>query len=224
MLRWRGRLWASYCSFDKNEWHDIISLFDDANFYQTWDYENPSSKYLKLSHFVLKKDDYVIAAAQVCIVSIPVFKAGIAYVRWGPLWRQKGQTQDLEILVHALRALRAEYVDGRHLLLRVFPLLFDDQRETFLPIFKAEKFKRNRFEEMQRTFLVDLRPSIDELKRGCRRTWRQKLGKSVKNKLEIIEGMSTELIEDAIKLYDEMHKRKMFFGIQRVWQRSRRQG
>ena len=151
---------AEFDNVDKNEWHEIISLFDDGNYYQTWDYEDPSSRYLKLSHLVLKKEDRVISAAQVCIVAIPILKAGIAYVRLGPLWRRKGKAYDLDGVIHALRALRAEYVDRRHLLLRVFPLLFDDQRETFLPIFKAEKFKINKFEEMQRTLLIDLKQSI----------------------------------------------------------------
>jgi lipid II:glycine glycyltransferase (peptidoglycan interpeptide bridge formation enzyme) len=203
---------AEFDKVGENEWYDLLRLFDDANLYQAWSYEDQFSRFLRIEHFILKEGNDVVAAAQICVILLPIFKCGIAYVRWGPMWRKKGQTQNADVLAHALRALRAEYVEHRKLLLRIFPMLFDINAGTFLTIFEAENFFRSRFEKSHRTLLIALKPSLEELRKGIRRTWRQKIGYAMKNNLEITEGTGTELIKDAIRIYDEMHQRKRFFG------------
>ena len=68
----------------KNEWNNLITLFDDVTIFQTWEYGEKNS--MHLSHLVLKYADDVVACAQVRIFKPPIFKAGIAYIDHGPLW------------------------------------------------------------------------------------------------------------------------------------------
>jgi lipid II:glycine glycyltransferase (peptidoglycan interpeptide bridge formation enzyme) len=63
---------------------------------------------------------------------------------------------------------------------------------------------------VNRTLLIDLSLSLDELRKGTRRKWRQALGYAEKRELELIEGTSDELYDIALMIYQEMHARKKF--------------
>ena len=117
---------AEFDNVDKAEWYKIISQFSDANIYQTWDYDAVRCGKENISHLVLRKDGKIVAAAQARIVRIPVLGLGAAYIRWGPFWQLRDQAADPVAFRMALRALRNEYVCRRGLILRIFPILYDD--------------------------------------------------------------------------------------------------
>jgi hypothetical protein len=163
-----------------------------------------------MSHLILKKDGKIVAAAQVRVVKIPVIHVGIAYVFWGPLWRVRDAVPDPDILSQAIRALRNEYAKRRGLLLRIYPVLFNDESDIFLPLFKNERFTLLEQAPPSRTLLVDLSPDIDALRKGLDQKWRNCLNRSMKNDLEVLEGNSDEMFEMFISLYRELLDRKQF--------------
>src|SRR5207253_10685136 len=59
------------------------------------------------------------------IFRIPVINKGIAYLRWGPLFRLRGEHFDPEILNRMAIAIKEEYVEHRGLLLRMLPAVFE---------------------------------------------------------------------------------------------------
>jgi lipid II:glycine glycyltransferase (peptidoglycan interpeptide bridge formation enzyme) len=197
-------------NIDKDSWHRILEKFDDANIYQTWSYETIRSGKKKLSHLLLKKNGEVVAAAQARITKIPFTNLGVAYIRWGPLWRRRGEISDPELLAEALRALRNEYVCGRKLIVRILPLLFDDVSDLFDQVLVQEGFIRSTSEDPQRTLLVDLNHSLAELRKGLDQKWRNRLNRSERNNLRVIEGSSDSLFGLFLEIYGEMHKRKKF--------------
>ena len=68
------------------------------------------------------------------VIALGPLIGGIAYVGGGPLTRQGGPG-DLDHLEASLRALRAEYVGSRHLVLRVSPPVIEpDRRELVFRI------------------------------------------------------------------------------------------
>ena len=75
-------------SSDKDSWNEIIELFSDANIYQTWAWGEVRSGKAQVSHILLKRDAHIVAAAQARIFKIRNINAGVAYVRWGPIWRR----------------------------------------------------------------------------------------------------------------------------------------
>src|SRR5262249_51588884 len=81
---------------DEHEWCQLLERFDDANIYQTWSYDEVRGGRKNISHLLLKKNGVTIAVAQARIVKLPLIRAGIAYVRWGPLWRLRNQETDPE--------------------------------------------------------------------------------------------------------------------------------
>ena len=105
---------------EKSSWHEIIQRFDDSSIYQTWSYEAPRRNPIPIDHMILRDERGVVAAAQVRIMKIPLFQAGVAYVRWGPLWKLKGEPGNPEVFRQAVRALRNEYAVRRGMILRIF--------------------------------------------------------------------------------------------------------
>ena len=55
-----------------------------------------------LSRLLVKKHGQVVSACQVRIASVPLLNVGMAYVRYGPLWKLRGRERDPEHLEAAL--------------------------------------------------------------------------------------------------------------------------
>ncbi len=190
------------------EWSEIIQLFDDANIYQTWSYGLIRWGEDNLSHVILKKDGFIVGIAQLRIVRLPVLERGIAYIRWGPLWRLCGKKTDLESLRQMTRALLEEYVLHRGLLLRVLPNEIEGDDNTMRSIFEMEGFRWR--SDSYRSFMLDLKPSLEILRKGLRQKWRNSLNRAEKNGLKLIEGTKDKLYEAFSALYNEMLIRKGF--------------
>src|SRR5690349_14718338 len=79
------------------EWSQLLELFEDANIYQTWSYGAIRWGARNLSHIVLKRDDEVVAIAQLRIVRPGNLGFGIAYLRWGPMFHRRGTDLDADI-------------------------------------------------------------------------------------------------------------------------------
>jgi len=191
-------------------WYEVLAKFQDANIYQTWSHDKIRFGRKKISHLILKKDGKIIAAVQVRLVKIPVINVGIAYVFWGPLWKVKHAFPDPDIFTQAIRALRNEYTTRQGLMLRIYPALFSDESDVFLPILKKEGFTLMEKIPLSRTLLIDLNPDLDILRKGLDQKWRNCLNRSMKNDLELLEGNSDEMFEMFIALYKELLDRKQF--------------
>ena len=197
-------------SVDKDTWFEIFKKFDDANIYQTWSYDAIRCGRNNISHLVLKKDGDIVAAAQTRIAKVPIVKAGIAYVRWGPLWKLSGIKANTDIFRQAIRALRNEYVCRRGLVLRLYPVLFKDECEKFFPILQQEGFSWLEKGKHERTLIIDLSRSLNDLRKGLHQKWRYNLKRAEKKQMEIIEENDEELFKKFIEIYREMLKRKKF--------------
>ena len=194
---------------DEASWYRILAEFDDASIYQAWAYEEARTGREGISHIVLRKDCDVVAAAQARIAKVPLLGAGIAYVRWGPMWRSKPRAPDADAFRQAIRALRNEYACRRGLVLRVRPLLFREQSHHVASILAEEGYATGR-EAPDRTLRLDLTKTIEELRNGMRPHWRRYLKVAEKNDLEIVEGSDDALFAQFIPIYRELVGRKAF--------------
>jgi len=195
---------------DNLAWTDLLQQFDDATIYQTWAYGAVRWRENNLSHLVLKREGEVVGIAQLCIKKIPFAGFGIAYIPWGPLWQKKGETDNLENLKYVIKALTKEYVTGRRLLLRVEPNNIDDGHGEMRFIFENCGFRLSKARQPYRTLMVDLAPSLQELRKGLNQKWRNQLNRSEKNALTVIEGSGDDLYQKFMNLQKEMRERKNF--------------
>jgi lipid II:glycine glycyltransferase (peptidoglycan interpeptide bridge formation enzyme) len=196
-------------AIDEQTWGNVIQQFDDANIYQTWPYGAVRSGERNIGHLVLRREGEIVAVAQARIARLPLLPVGVAYVQWGPLWRRDG-VEDTVLFRQAIRALRNEFVCKRGLTLRAFPQLFNDGANRCGTILAEEGFTRADSESSNHTILMDLSPSMEELREGMKSHWKRELKAAERNRLEIMTGTGQELFDAFIQMYREMVSRKRF--------------
>ena len=168
----------------------MLDLFDDANLYQTWSYGAVRWGRKNLSHLVLKRNGEVLGMAQLRIVRPTRFNFGMAYLRWGPLCHRRGTELDAEAALRMARALQEEYVRKRGLLLQILPNAFagSPRAALFQSGFSSFTQEPQTAANLYRTFVLDLAPPIEELRRNLDEKWRNKLTRSEKNGLKVVAG------------------------------------
>jgi len=194
------------------EWSRMLDLFDDANIYQTSAYGAVRWGEKNLSRLVLKREGEPVAMAQLRIVRPTPLKFGMAYLRWGPLWERHGIALDPEVPARMASALEDEYLHKRKLFLRVLPNAFVGTSRA-----KALKEALCRFapeplegSNTYRTFLLDLSPSLDQLRKNLDVKWRNKLSGAEKNNLNIVAGSAAKEYRTFCQIYNQMRQRKGF--------------
>ena len=194
----------------------MLDLFDDANLYQTWSYGGVRWGEKNLSHLVLKRGGEILGMAQLRIIRPTRFKFGMAYLRWGPLCERRARPIDPAVAMQMARALEEEYVGKRKLFLRVLPNAFAGTRRATALQAAFSRFTSEPLvaDNTYRTFLVDLSPSIEELRRKLDPKWRNKLAGAEKNNLKVVWATGREGWSDAYQtfclLYNQMRRRKTF--------------
>lgn len=191
----------------KAQWHEVLKEFEDASLYQSWEFGAVNWGQERLEHVILRQGQTVLAAAQVLVMEIPLIRGGLAYVRWGPLWRRRGGQREPACLVRMIRALSEEYAGKRRLALRIVPNEVYDGDSSLASNYTDQGFRWNQ-RNPYRTILIDLRPSMEELKQGLRRSWRKTLRRAESEALEITEGTDEALVEIALQIQREMQSRK----------------
>ena len=190
----------------------MLDLFYDANLYQTWSYGAVRWGRKNLSHLVLKRNGEVLGMAQLRIIRPTRFNFGMAYLRWGPLCHRRGRELDAEAALRIARALQEEYVCKRRLLLQILPNAFVGSPRAALFQSGFSRFTQEppTSANVYRTFVLDLAPPIEELRKNLDKKWRNQLTRSEKNGLKIVAGNGTEEYRTFCRMYDQMWKRKSF--------------
>lgn len=197
---------------NSTEWSAWLERFADASLYQTWAYGEIRWSRQQLSHLVLKHAGEPVAMAQLRIVRPLRFGFGIAYLRWGPVCELKGKGVQPQIIAAMARALHAEYVQRRGLLLRILPQGFQG---TARAAAFADAFREFRIEpfgpgDSYRTMLLDLAPPLEVVRKKFDGKWRNQLNRAEKNEFTVIEGSSEAEFSTMISLFNEMWQRKQF--------------
>lgn len=197
---------------DAAQWSAALDQFDDANLYQTWAYGEVRWGRPALSHLVLKRGGDVVAMAQLRVVRPGNSKFGIAYLRWGPLCELRGVGLQPEIVQAMADALHAEYVRRRGLFLRILPNATQGlpRAAAFASAFHAFKSEPFVAGDSYRTFILDLMPPLDEVRKKFDGKWRNQLNRAEKNSLTIVEGSGDGEFATMIALFNEMWARKQF--------------
>jgi hypothetical protein len=197
---------------DAAEWHSIIRRFDDLSVFQTLPYAQCRWPRSKVDHLVVARDGEIVGAVQVRLAPVPLL-GGIAYVRWGPLWRLRGRSPDLEVLRQMVRAIKLEYVLRRGYLVRLLPREVETSAEV-REVFVEEGFSPRSSGEA--TLLIDIAPPLDALRAGLEPRWRTELNRSQRGALVFTEGTGAELFERFAPIHAEMSDRKRLVDLGEV--------
>lgn len=194
------------------EWSEFLAHFEDANIYQTWSYGKVRWGQQNLSHLLLKRDDEIVAMAQLLVVQLPYFKVGMAHLRWGPLCHRKGRELEPEVVQKMADALYDEYARNRGLFLRILPNAYQEtlRAEVFKSAFSLYRSEHFGPGDSYRTLVVDLSPPLDDLRKRLNQKWRNQLNRAERNDLRVVEDDGIDSFKTFIRIYDEMLARKQF--------------
>jgi lipid II:glycine glycyltransferase (peptidoglycan interpeptide bridge formation enzyme) len=189
-------------------WYEILAKFRDANLYQTWAYNLVRAGKGNVSTIVLKRNKEIVAAAQARLVKIPGINIGIAYIRWGPLWRRRESDNTIEDFREMIVSLRKEYVDRRGLFLRIIPNETERCQDELRPVFESLGFQWHN--SNYRTLYLPLTQTLEEIRNNMSKTWRKHLNRAENKGLTVIEGADRSLFDIVDRLYRETVLRKGF--------------
>jgi lipid II:glycine glycyltransferase (peptidoglycan interpeptide bridge formation enzyme) len=197
------------------EWSEWMRRFSDANIYQTWAYGEVRWREKNLSHLLLKRGGEVVAMAQLRIMRPGNVRLGAAYLRWGPLCHGWGTKLDPEIVNAMAAALRREYVEKRGLHLEILPNAFVGMARA--QIFQSAFAQFDRVAgvgaEQYRTLVLDISPSLEDLRKGLDKKWRNQLNAAERSPLQMVEGADDgDAYRKFAALYTEMQQRKKFYS------------
>jgi len=194
------------------EWSELLGRFEDANLYQTWSYGAVRWGEENLSHLVLRRHGEAVGLAQVRIICPRLVKRGVAYLRWGPLCQLRGHELELETVRQMAVALHEEYVRKRRLFLRILPNAFasSQRADIFQAAFSQFSKASSSHANTERTFLLNLSPSLEELRKKLDQKWRNQLNRAEKNNLAIVEGSGAPEYRVFAQVYEKMWSRKKF--------------
>jgi len=193
------------------EWSAMLDLFEDGNFYQTFAYGAVRWGQKNLSRLVLKRKGEIVAIAQLRIVRPANLRLGMAYLRWGPIIQRRGTDLQSEIVQRMVRSLEEEYVRRRNLLLQIVPNAFEGspRAQLFKEAFSGFTARRAG-PKSYRTFVLDLTPSLEQLRRSLDKKWRNQLNAAERNGLDVVALPANEAYEAFGRMYKQMRTRKTF--------------
>lgn len=192
------------------QWELLLAGFSDALCDQAHCYAAELWGAERVSHVVVDGDDGPVAAAQVVLLGLPGVRSGLAYVKFGPLWRRQGHTPDRRHLAAALEALIAEYVHRRRLRLVVLPPadpLFGGEMRRQL---EGLGFCRKRQLSDPNRYLVDLSLPEDSQLHSLGQKWRYNLRKAQQCGIEVAVETGPDALATFCRLYQAMVERKRF--------------
>ena len=194
------------------QWNSSLGCFQDANIYQTWAYGAIRWGERNVSHIVLKRDDNIVAMAQVLVVRPRHLHVGMAHLRWGPLCHLKGNQLESEIVLRMATAMHDEYVKKRGLFLRVLPKAYlqTPRAKAFQAAFEHFRSESFRPGESYRTFDVDLTASLESIRKKLDQKWRNQLNRAERNDLVVKFDDEGDPFPAFARLLDEMLARKQF--------------
>jgi lipid II:glycine glycyltransferase (peptidoglycan interpeptide bridge formation enzyme) len=110
------------------------------------------------------------------------------------------------------RALHEEYVCKRRLLLQILPNAFvaSPRGEVFQAAFSNFTQEPPTKANLYRTFVLDLTPPVEELRRNLDKKWRNQLSRAEKNGLSVVAGSGIDQYRTFSRMYKQMRNRKTF--------------
>ncbi|MEM9016531.1 MAG: GNAT family N-acetyltransferase [Verrucomicrobiota bacterium] len=161
-----------------------------------------------MSHIRVNRDGELIGAAQVKIKNLPGGKGGIADVLNGPLWRKKGTSVDVEVFRELVREIRQEYAVRRGLFVRIRSTETGANRDELRDILAEEGYGPTSAFRPAGPYLLDLSPSLEEIRKNFARRWRRSLNQSEKVGMNVRWSQDQKDFDSFRRLYDEMFVRK----------------
>jgi lipid II:glycine glycyltransferase (peptidoglycan interpeptide bridge formation enzyme) len=208
-----GNCMVEFNKITKDDWSHLMGSFRDSSIYQCWEYAEVHWNYCRRDHLVIRKDGVAASLAQVIILNLPMIR--IAYVPWGPIWKRRDRPDDDSLFGLTIKTLKAEYVHGQKMALRIRPNGFEENDSSMKKIMAESGFTQTKKNQLERprTILVDLGCSEIDLRKRLAKNWRNSLSHSEKEKLAFKESFDEKGLRLIQPLYEALKEKKKIEGV-----------
>ncbi len=197
------------------EWDRIASDFDDLNYDQIACY-SAEQWGDRLSHLLLRRDGVPVAGARAAVITLPGISRGVAFLRFGPFWRPRGQAPDITLYRAAIGALVQEYCMRRGLHLTVIPRPNPEFYQQECDVLASFGFSVRRRVYDPNRYFVDLSLDEDAQRQSLDQKWRYNLRQAQANEFDIRLCESEEDVSTFQSLHAGMVTRKGFYSADMV--------
>ncbi len=195
---------------DGHVWDEIASNFSDAVHEQTDCFNAARWGAGKVENVVFREQGDIIGGASVIVVPVPFLQGGIAIVKWGPLWRRRGETPVPSRLASILSQLQQEFAVRRGLHLTLMPHADPEYSAEMCAQLETLGFRAGASLSAPERYLVNTRIDADELRKSLEQKWRYNLKKSEKNEFSYEFATGQDAFVAFTDLYSKMLSRKKF--------------
>ena len=197
----------------RDAWIELASGFQDHNYRQLWDYAALMAKRSGASaeNVVVTHAGRPVGLASVRVKPLRAAGTGIAYVSGGPLVRHDTDGDARERLTLVLEALKREYVERRHMVLRIAPAPGDAVWNSVqADCFAAAGFAVAEHLQAYRTMFVPIDRPLGEIRAGFAQKWRNSLNKAERQEIRVVESRDERGFGEFATLFEELVARKSF--------------
>jgi len=202
----------------REEWDSLTSRFRDLSYQQCGSYSEIAARDMgATSEFLgIFRAEELIGLASVRVKTISFLPVGVAYIHYGPLTACRDEFAS-EPFGYCLNALRKEYVDERHLMLRIVPPLHGGQwLEAQSACLETRGFRSNVRYKSRETFILDLGDPLPDIRTRFDSKWRNDLSKALRSNIKITRSTKLVDLDRFDNLFRDFVKSKGFIVRQNV--------
>lgn len=200
----------SLSTVEPDAWDQLLAEFDDSSFEQSAAFATERWGRHRTVCVKIERSGTIVGGACVAVLGLPGIRRGIAYVKYGPVWRQSGQGINYDTYRSALSLLVQKFgVEQGHALV-VVPRPYPEIQTREYEVLHEMGFESGRPTLDPNRYLVDLSLDTDEQFKSLGQKWRYNLKRARSNNLEITWSDDQESVSKFIDLYSEMISRKNF--------------
>jgi hypothetical protein len=151
-----------------------------------------------------------VAQTLVVLATLPIIELGLAYVKFGPLWRRKTAAADGATLAAAIASVKRVFAVERGLVVRIMPPPDPDHEPGWQRCLADAGFATMGPPPDPKRYLVDLGLTESEQLASLGTNWRRNLKKAEHVAFDIREVDPQQALGELLALYGDMWSRKQF--------------
>lgn len=159
---------------------------------------------------VFESNGQVVGGALVVIQCLPLGIGRIAMSKWGPMLADVNRPDALSIYAGMVEAMIAEYATRRGMLLSVINLPSVSGPNAENAYLTDRGFEQGVLLNYPLRYIVNLQPSMDDVRKSFEQKWRYQLNKSMKSGVLSFEHGGADRLVEFTELYERMLGRKRF--------------
>jgi len=192
-----------------DEWDRAISGFADACYEQTERLQGAKWGDNRVRRMAISINGKIVAMALAIVLKLPILNRGLALVKFGPLWRRKGELPDRQVLGLALDALVDQLMVHERLSLSIMPPPDPRFAAIWVEELHQRHFEHRPFQDAER-FLVNTALSPERQLASLDQRWRYNLKSALRNELLVGLEEPSAALADFGMLCESMRNRKNY--------------